>query len=61
MPKKRQYKPIGFGDPPDSRTVEGKLIAAAKAAETRHFRRTQRDHEEFELDRLRGRFVLVSS
>jgi hypothetical protein len=49
--KKRQYKPIGFGDPPDSRTVEGKLIAAAKAAETRHLRRIQRDYEEFEQDR----------
>jgi hypothetical protein len=28
--KKQQYKPIGFGDPPDSRTVEGKRIAAMK-------------------------------
>jgi hypothetical protein len=31
--------------------VEGKLIAAAKAAETRDFRRIQKDYEQFEQDR----------
>jgi len=51
MSFKRQYKPIGFGDPPDSRTVEGKRLAAMKAAETRRLKPIQRDHEEFEQDR----------
>jgi hypothetical protein len=25
---KRQYKPVGFGDPPDPRTVDGKRLSA---------------------------------
>jgi hypothetical protein len=32
---KRQYKPVGFGDPADPRTVDGKRRSAAQAAETR--------------------------
>jgi hypothetical protein len=32
---KKQYKPIGFGDPPDSRTVEGHRNAVHKATEMR--------------------------
>jgi hypothetical protein len=40
--------------------VEGKLIAAAKAAETRHLRRIQRDYEQFDLTEIHGRFVWVS-
>jgi hypothetical protein len=35
---KRQYKPIGFGDPPGSRTVEGKRLAAMKAAKKHRLR-----------------------
>jgi hypothetical protein len=42
---------LGFGDPPDSRTVEGKRLAAMKAAETRRLKPIQKDHEEFEQDR----------
>jgi hypothetical protein len=30
----KQYKPVHFGDLPDSRTVEGRRLAARRAAET---------------------------
>jgi len=36
---KKQYKPIGFGDGPDSRTVEGHQAAMQEAAETRRYNR----------------------
>ena len=32
---KRQYKPVGFGDPHDARSVEGKRRSRIQAAETR--------------------------
>jgi hypothetical protein len=41
MPQKtkftKQYKPIGFGDRPDSGTVEGHHNTLAEAAETRDY------------------------
>jgi hypothetical protein len=36
---KKQYKPIRFGDRPDSDTVEGHRKAMAEAAETRAYNR----------------------
>ena len=36
---KKQYKPMGFGDAPDPRTVEGHQAAMQEAAETRRYNR----------------------
>ncbi len=36
---KKQYKPIGFGDRPDTRTVEGHRNALQEAADTRDYNR----------------------
>jgi hypothetical protein len=41
----RQYKPVGFGDPPDPRTVDGKRLSAAQAAETHRLNRIRKDEE----------------
>jgi hypothetical protein len=43
---KRQYKPVGFGDPPDPRTVDGKRRWAVQAAETRRLNRIRSDAED---------------
>jgi hypothetical protein len=40
---KKQYKPIGFGDGPDSRTVEGHQAAMQEAAETRRYNRMMKE------------------
>jgi hypothetical protein len=39
----KQYKPIGFGDRPDSGTVEGHLNVVAEAAETRRYNRRMKE------------------
>ena len=41
-----QYKPVGFGDPLDPRTVDGKRLSALKAAETRRLNRIRKDVED---------------
>jgi hypothetical protein len=41
----KQYKPIGFGDRPDPRTVEGHRNAMAEAAETRDYNRRMKELE----------------
>jgi hypothetical protein len=38
-PLKRRYKPIGFGDPYDSRSVEGHINQVNAAREERQFRK----------------------
>ena len=40
---KKQYKPIGFGDAPDSRTVEGHRLAVREGIETRRANRELRE------------------
>jgi hypothetical protein len=45
---KKRYKPVGFGDKPSTRTVEGRRIAAQKAAETREFNRMIKERQEAE-------------
>jgi hypothetical protein len=40
---KRQYKPIGFGDPPFRGTVEGHRNAMYDAAETRSYNRAMKE------------------
>jgi hypothetical protein len=47
---KRQYKPVGFGDRPDSRAVDGMRLAAQRRAETRRFNRLQKDYQQFQQD-----------
>jgi hypothetical protein len=47
---KKQYKPVGFGDSPDSRTVDGMRLAAQRRDETRRLNRLQKEHEQFEQD-----------
>ena len=42
---KRQYKPVGFGNPPCAGTVDGKRLSAIRAGETRRLSRLQRDLE----------------
>jgi hypothetical protein len=56
---RKQYKPVGFGDAPSTRTVEGKRIAAQKADETRAFNRMAKQREEAEaVDQgLQARFL----
>jgi hypothetical protein len=44
----KQYKPRGFGDLPDGRTVEGRRLAAQRAAETRRFNKMVKEREEAE-------------
>jgi hypothetical protein len=45
---KRQYKPTGFGDAPDPRTVDGRRLSAMRASETRRLNRIRQDHEVLE-------------
>jgi hypothetical protein len=45
---KRQYKPVGFGDPPGPHTVDGRRRSAIQAAETRRLNRIRKDQEEAE-------------
>jgi hypothetical protein len=40
---KKQYKPMGFGDAPDPRTVEGHQAAMQEAAETRRYNRRMKE------------------
>jgi hypothetical protein len=47
---KRQYAPVKFGDRPSGKTVEGKRIAALRAAESR--RSAQMARESAELEKL---------
>ena len=63
MPQKikfeKQYKPIGFGDRADPRTVEGHRNAMAEAAETRRWaakkgRRNRRPFSYILASRRRG-------
>jgi hypothetical protein len=42
---KKQYEPIGFGDRPDSGTVEGHRNAMDEAAETRRYNRRMKELE----------------
>jgi hypothetical protein len=44
----KQYKPVHFGDLPDDRTVEGRRLAARRAAETRRYNQMVREREEHE-------------
>jgi hypothetical protein len=44
----KQYKPVRFGDLPDGRTVEGRRLAAQRAAETRRFNKMVKEREEAE-------------
>jgi hypothetical protein len=43
---KRQYKPVGFGDPHDARSVEDKRRSRIQAAETRRLNRIRKDGED---------------
>jgi hypothetical protein len=40
---KKQYKPMGFGDAPDPRTVGGHQAAMQEAAETRRYNRRMKE------------------
>jgi hypothetical protein len=43
---RRQYKPVGFGDPPDPRTVDGMRLSRRRAAETARFNRMREEEEQ---------------
>ena len=45
---KKQYQPVGFGDKPSGKSVEGRRIAALKAAETRRFNQMVKERKEAE-------------
>ena len=55
--KIKQYKPIAFGDRPDSGTVEGHRNAMAEAAETRAYNRRMK---ELAAQDARGALVTLS-
>ena len=51
---KKQYKPMGFGDAPDPRTVEGHQAAMQEAAETRRYNRRMKELETEDATRRGG-------
>ena len=46
----RRYQPVNFGDLPSTKTVDGRRIAAIRAAEERRFEQLVKERIEEEFD-----------